>query len=168
MVRWGGVRYYAQITVSSPTTEVKLLQFSLHLVVNWNSVGPHDAGVDQRHLVWTVQTGAADAGILTPLSPEEKPDHRSDTNVNIQSTTTWDKHLFLYNKLYFTVKLLLTSVNEILTLEWMQLIHFLRPRRWTLDGRPHLHDRYWNMDETTQILHLILSDMLLLSHVDRC
>lgn len=92
----------------------------------------------------------------------------SDTNVNNLSTTTWDKHLFLYNKLYFTVKLLLTSVNEILTLEWMQLIHFLRPRRWTLDGRPHLHDRYWNMDETTQVLHLILSDMLLLSHVDRC
>ena len=45
----------------------------MYLIVNGNSVGPHDAWVDQGNLVWTVQTGAADAGVLAPFSPEEIP-----------------------------------------------------------------------------------------------
>lgn len=43
----------------------------LYLVIYRNSIGPHDAWVDQGNLVWTIQTGAADTGVLTPFSPEE-------------------------------------------------------------------------------------------------
>lgn len=45
----------------------------LYLVVYGNSIGPHDACADQGNLVWTIQTGAANARVLAPLSPEEKP-----------------------------------------------------------------------------------------------
>lgn len=46
----------------------------LYLVVHGNPVGPADADVDQHHPLGAVQARALDAGVLSPLCPEQVPE----------------------------------------------------------------------------------------------
>lgn len=43
----------------------------LYLKVYGNPIGPYDAWINKGNLVWTIQTRAANAGILPPFAPEK-------------------------------------------------------------------------------------------------
>lgn len=46
-----------------------------HLIVNGDAIRPADADVDQNNPLGAVQSRALDAGILTPLCPEQISAH---------------------------------------------------------------------------------------------
>ena len=49
------------------------------LIVDGDAVGPADADIDHDQSLGSVQPGALDARVLTPLSPEQIPGHKNKT-----------------------------------------------------------------------------------------